>query len=46
MKCYDIHDVVYSHNTNLVPALDDKQAVKGINNLIEFFNGSDKEKSS
>ena len=43
MKCFDIHDVVYSHNTNLVPTLDDEQAVKGINDIIKFLNSTDEE---
>ena len=43
MKCFDIHDVVYSHNTNLVPALDDEKTVKGINDIIKFLNRADEE---
>ncbi|MBQ6468260.1 MAG: flavodoxin family protein [Clostridia bacterium] len=41
MNCFDIHDVVYSHNTNLVPALDDEQIVESINGILVFLNNKD-----
>ena len=37
-NCYNIHDVVFSHNTNVTPAIEDKQAVNGIHSIIDFFN--------
>lgn len=38
MNCYDIHKVVYSHNTNERPAIEDAQALSGINSILEFFS--------
>ncbi len=38
MNCYNIHDAVYSHNTNKHPAIKDKTMLSGINSIIEFFN--------
>lgn len=38
MNCCDIHEVVYSHNTEERPAIQDEQALAGINNIIHFFN--------
>ena len=38
MNCYNIHDVVFSHNTNIIPAVKDRQAIKGIHSIIDFFN--------
>lgn len=40
MNCYDIHPLVFSHNTNLRPAVEDVQAVDGVNQIITFFNMS------
>lgn len=37
MNCYDIHDIVYSHNTNERPAIKDEQALMGIQSIIHFF---------
>lgn len=37
MNCYNIHQVVFSHNTNDRPAVEDKQAINGINSIISFF---------
>lgn len=37
MNCYNIHKVVFSHNTNDRPAVEDKQAINGINSIISFF---------
>lgn len=38
MNCTNIYDVVYSHNTNITPAIQDKDALIGINNISKFFN--------
>ena len=38
MNCYDIHDVVFSHNTNVAPAIEDVQVISGIHSIIDFFN--------
>ena len=38
MNCCDIHELVYSHNTNERPAIEDKQAVDGVKSIVEFFN--------
>lgn len=38
MNCYDIYNVVVSHNTNKIPAIEDKQAIYGIKSVIHFFN--------
>ncbi len=37
MNSYNIHDVVYSHNTNEIPAINDKNVLLELNNLLEFF---------
>ena len=37
MNCNNIHDVVYSHNTNNHPAVSDTHAVEGISSIAEFF---------
>ena len=38
MNCYNIFDVVYSHNTNVVPAIQDKKAIEGISRIAKFLN--------
>lgn len=38
MNCYNIHDVVFSHNTNTTPAIEDVHTIKGIHDIIAFFN--------
>lgn len=38
MNCYNIHKVVYSHNTNERPAIEDETALVGINSILEFLN--------
>lgn len=38
MNCHNIHDVVFSHNTNERPAIDDRKALMGIESVIQFFN--------
>ena len=38
MNCYNIHEVVYSHNTNERPAIEDKMALSGIDSILDFYN--------
>lgn len=38
MNCYNIHEAVFSHNTNQRPALEDKQAQMGVQSIIRFFS--------
>lgn len=38
MNAYDISDVIYTHNTDNVPPLDDEKAVEGVKKLAYFFN--------
>lgn len=40
MNCFDIHPLVFSHNTNERPAIEDPQAVDGVKEIITFFNRS------
>lgn len=37
MNCRNIHDAVYSHNTNEKPAASDGHALLGINSILSFF---------
>lgn len=37
MNCHDIHELVYSHNTNERLAIEDEKAVMGVNSILEFF---------
>ncbi len=37
MNCYNIHEVVYSHNTNEKPAIDDENVLLGQNSILDFF---------
>ena len=37
MNCNNIHEVVYSHNTNARPALNDKNTLMGLNSIYDFF---------
>lgn len=37
MNCGDIHEVVYSHNTNTRPAINDKNTLMGLNSIYDFF---------
>lgn len=37
MNCHDIHEPVCSHNTNNVPAIEDENALSGIDSILEFF---------
>lgn len=38
MNCHNIHDLVFSHNTNERPAIEDEQTLAGIDSIIQFFN--------
>lgn len=38
INCQDIHKLVYSHNTDNIPAIKDPQAIKGTQSIIDFFN--------
>lgn len=38
MNCTDIHKLVFSHSTNMRPALEDEVAITGINSIVDFFN--------
>jgi len=38
MNCRNIHALVSAHNTNKLPAIDDKTALVGIENMIQFLN--------
>lgn len=38
MNAYDIFPVVYSHNTNNIPSIDDKKAINDSKELAKFFN--------
>ena len=38
MNCYDIHEVVFSFNTNVVPAIEDEKAVEGVRRIAVFLN--------
>lgn len=38
MNCCDIHVMVASHNTNSVPAIEDSQALAGIDSIVQFMN--------
>ena len=40
MKCYNIHKVVFSHNTTERPAIEDEQALIGVKSITEFFNNA------
>lgn len=37
MNCTDTHALVSSHNTNMNPAIEDEEALKGIDSIINFF---------
>lgn len=37
MNCFDIHEVVFSHNTNERPAAKDERALIGLQSIVEFF---------
>lgn len=37
MNCTSIHELVFSHNTNVKPAIEDEEVHKGIDSIISFF---------
>lgn len=37
MNCRDIHEPVYSHNTNERPAVEDENALSGLDSILKFF---------
>lgn len=37
MNCHDIHEIVFSHNTNVTPAIENEQALAGVQRIIDFF---------
>ena len=39
MNCRDVFDLVCSHNTDVLPALEDAQAVEGVKKIAAFLNG-------
>lgn len=38
MNCHTIHEVVFSHNTDEIPAIQDERAVAGAKEIAHFFN--------
>ena len=46
MNCQSIHDLVSSHNTNTIPAVDDPIALQGIDSIINFFATPNKRKAA
>lgn len=38
MNCRDIHEAVYSHNTNEIPAAQDEKALLGVSSIYRFFS--------
>lgn len=45
MNCYNIHPVVFSHDTNTRPAIDDRKAMDGVSEIIAFFNNGCSDRS-
>ena len=37
MNCHDIHEAVFSHNTNVKPAIQDEKVLAGIDSILHFF---------
>ncbi len=37
MNCHNIHEAVYSHNTNIRPAINDETVLTGLNSVYDFF---------
>lgn len=37
MNCKEIHELVCSHNTDTVPAIEDTRAVAGVEDIVRFF---------
>ncbi len=38
---YINHEVVYSHNTNTRPAINDKNTLMGLNSIYDFFKNNE-----
>ena len=38
MNCHEIHELVFSHDTDRRSAVQDAQAVEGVKRMVEFFN--------
>ena len=38
MNCREVHELVFSHNTDIVPAIEDIAALSGIDGILRFFN--------
>lgn len=38
MNCKDMHELVCSHNTDQVPAIEDAQALSGVEAIVRFFS--------
>ncbi|MGN1217280.1 MAG: flavodoxin family protein [Phocaeicola sp.] len=38
MNCYDIHEAVCCHNTNIRPAIKEDKVLDGCNSIANFFN--------
>ena len=38
MNCYNIDEAVCSFNTNVIPAVQDKKALEGIDRIAKFLN--------
>ena len=38
MNCREIHEAVYSHNTDKLPAIEDQAALSGLDSILDFFN--------
>lgn len=38
MNCRQIHEPVYSHNTNERPAVEDESALSGLDSILDFFH--------
>ncbi len=41
MNCRDVFDLVCSHNTDALPAIEDAQAVEGVKKIAAFLNGEE-----
>ena len=42
MNCKEIYPLVCSHNTDRVPAIEDVQAVAGVEEIVRFFTRGEK----
>lgn len=40
MNCHNIHALVSAHNTDNLPAIEDKKALVGIESILQFLNDS------